>query len=124
MLKSKSEIKKRQKIRIRKRVRKKIMGNPQRPRVFVLKSNRYMYTQVIDDSKGSILAAASTQEKGFRTQKKGTKNIDVCQRLGELLAKRLKEKKIEQVVFDRGVYPYHGRVKALADAIRKGGISF
>jgi large subunit ribosomal protein L18 len=90
----------------------------------VFKSNAYIYTQVIDDRKGAVLLTASTLEKEFRAKAKSTKNKDACALLGELLGRRLKEAKIDKVVFDRGTHPYHGRVKTLADAIRKEGIQF
>jgi len=124
VLKNISELKKQAKKRIRKRIRKKIRGTLERPRLFVFKSNRYVYTQVINDANGGVLASASTLEKKFRGKDKNYKNKDACGKLGEMLAKKLKEKKIEKVVLDRGIYPYHGRIKALAEAIRKGGIIF
>lgn len=124
MLKNRDEIKKKTKVRIRKRIRKKIRGTLERPRVFVFKSNRYVYTQVINDENGAILASASTLEKGLRDENKNYKNRKICEKLGEVLAKRLKEKNIERVVMDRGIYPYHGRIKAMADAMRKGGLIF
>jgi large subunit ribosomal protein L18 len=110
--------------RLRKRIREKVKGTPERPRVHVFKSNIYLYTQVIDDTAGSVLLAASTLEKEFKEKSKSGKNKTVSGLLGEMLAKRLKAKKIERVVFDRGVYPYHGRIKTLADAMRKAGIQF
>jgi large subunit ribosomal protein L18 len=122
--KDKSETQKKVKARIRKRVRAKIRGSAARPRVFVFKSNRYIYAQAVDDEKGAVLVSACTLEKSVKGKVKNTKNKEACQSLGQVLAERLKEKKIEQVVFDRGTYPYHGRVKALADALRKGGLVF
>jgi len=122
--KDKVELKKKAKRRIRKSIRKKISGTVERPRIFVLKSNRYVYVQVINDEDGKVMASASTLEKGFREKSKNFKNQEACQALGEILAKRMKEKKIGTAIFDRGVYPYHGRIKALADSIRKGGIIF
>jgi large subunit ribosomal protein L18 len=110
--------------RLRKRIREKVKGTPERPRVHVFKSNAYVYTQVINDAAGAVLLTASTLEKEFRDKAKSTKNKDACGLLGEMLGKRLKAAKIEQVVFDRGVHPYHGRVKTLAEAIRKEGIRF
>ena len=110
--------------RIRKRIRKKLRGTAERPRVYVFKSNRYVYSQAIDDDTGRILAAASSVEKEYREKKKKTKNIEASKAVGEMIAKRLKKKKIKQVVFDRGIYPYHGRVKAMAEAIRKEGLIF
>lgn len=110
--------------RIRKRIRKKLRGTADRPRVFVFKSNRYIYSQAIDDNKGSVLVAASSMEKEFKEKKKKAKNIEASKTVGEMIAKRLKKKKIKQIIFDRGVYPYHGRVKALAEAMRKEGLNF
>ena len=110
--------------KIRKRIQKKIRGTAERPRVFVFKSNRYLYTQAIDDRTGTILAAASSVEKAYREKKKKTKNLEASKTVGEMIAKRLMKKKIEKIVFDRGVYPYHGRVKALAEAMRKEGLIF
>lgn len=124
MYKNKMELKKRSKERIRKRIRKKIKGTSERPRVFVLKSNRFIYTQVIDDENGKTLSSVSTLEKEFKEKNKNYKNKEACKKLGEILAKRLKQKKVEKVVFDRGIYPYHGRVKALAEAMREGGLIF
>lgn len=124
MYKDKVVVKKIAKERIRKRIRKKIQGTSERPRIHVFKSNRYVYTQVINDEEGRILASASTLEKEFKGKSKNFKNIEACQALGEMLAKRLKAKKIERVIFDRGIYPYHGRIKAIAEAMRKGGLTF
>lgn len=110
--------------RLRKRIRAKIQGTAARPRLHVFKSNVYIYTQVIDDLAHVVLAAASTQEKEFKDKSRSGKNKEACNLLGEMLAGRLKERRIESVVFDRGYYPYHGRVKALAEAMRKEGIRF
>lgn len=122
--KNKVVLKKSAKERKRKRIRKKIGGTIERPRVYVLKSNHYIYTQAVDDENGSVLASASTLEKEFKEKNKNYKNISASQALGEMFAKRLKQKKIERVVFDRGIYPFHGRIKALAEALRKGGLIF
>jgi large subunit ribosomal protein L18 len=122
--KDKVAVKKMAKERIRKRIRKKIGGTSERPRVYVFKSNRYVYTQVIDDENGHILASASTLDKEFKGKNKNYKNIEACQVLGGMLVKKLKQKKIGRVVFDRGIYPYHGRIKAFAEAMRKGGLVF
>ena len=124
MLKDKTTERKVRDNRLRKRIREKVKGTPERPRVHVFKSNAYVYTQVINDAAGAVLLTASTLEKEFRDKAKSTKNKDACGLLGEMLGKRLKAAKIEQVVFDRGVHPYHGRVKTLAEAIRKEGIRF
>jgi large subunit ribosomal protein L18 len=122
--KDKSEVRKKVKARIRLRVRAKLRGSAERPRVFVFKSNRYIYAQAINDENSTVLVSACTLEKALRDKIKNTNNKDACQSLGQVLAERLKEKKIERIVFDRGIYPYHGRVKTLADALRKGGLAF
>jgi large subunit ribosomal protein L18 len=124
VLKDKTTERKVRDIRLRKRIRERVRGTPERPRLHVFKSNAYIYTQVIDDRKGAVLLTASTLEKEFRAKAKGTKNKDACGLLGALLGQRLKAAKIEKVVFDRGTHPYHGRIKTLADAIRKEGIQF
>jgi large subunit ribosomal protein L18 len=124
VLKDKVVIREMKKARIRQRIRKTIRGTAERPRLHVFKSNRYMYTQAVNDENGTILVAASTLEKDFRAAHPNAKNLSGCEKLGELMAQRLKEKKIEKIVFDRGVYPYHGRIKALAEALRKGGLTF
>ena len=110
--------------RIRKRLRKKINGTPERPRVLVTRSNRYLYVQAIDDVNGRVLSTASTLEKSFREKQKSFKNREAGKLLGEVVAQRLKQKKIKTIVFDRGVHPYHGRIKNLADAMREGGLVF
>jgi large subunit ribosomal protein L18 len=118
------ELKRKAKIRVRKRIRRKIRGLEKKPRVHVFKSNRYIYAQVINDEKNIVLAAASTLEKVFKEKNKNYKNREACELLGEILAKKLLEKKIQKIVFDRGIYPYHGRIKALAEGLRKGGLVF
>ncbi len=112
------------KSRIRKRIRQKISGTPERPRAYVFKSNRHIYVQMIDDENGKVLFSASTREKEFGTKTKNTKNMNAAKTVGEIVAKKAKSKKIKTVVFDRGIYPYHGRVRILAEAMRKAGLSF
>jgi large subunit ribosomal protein L18 len=124
MNKDKAEINKKKHKRIRMRIRKKIHGTYEKPRVFVRKSNRYIYAQVIDDNSHKILAAASTLEKEFKAKNKNTNNMESSKALGKMLAKRLKTKKIKTIVFDRGLYPYHGRIKSLAEALREEGVIF
>lgn len=102
-------------------VRKAIYGNAERPRMTVFKSNIHMYVQVIDDDAGTTLASASTVEKAFKDI---TRNVAGGARLGEEIGKRLLEKGIKTVVFDRNGYQYHGIVKAIADGARKAGITF
>ncbi len=106
------------------RVRKKIHGTAQRPRLSVYRSLRHIYAQLIDDIAGQTLVSASTQEPSLREQLPVTMNKEAAQRVGELLAKRALEKGIESVVFDRGGYIYHGRVKALAEGARENGLKF
>ncbi len=124
MLKQKTVLKKEARKRIRKRIRKKIRGTSERPRVVVSKSNRYIYSQAIDDETGRILTAASSLEREYRDKNQKTKNIETSKAVGEIMAKRLKGKKVKKIVFDRGFYPYHGRIRALAEAMRKEGIIF
>jgi large subunit ribosomal protein L18 len=118
------DAKKKTRVRIRKRIRKKVNGTADRPRVLVLKSNRYIYLQAVDDTTGHVMASASTMEKDFRAKNKNTKNAEASAKVGELMAQRMKEKKKTTIVFDRGIYPYHGRIKAVADGMRKGGLTF
>ena len=124
MYKTNVELKKKARVRIRKRIRKKVSGTPDKPRVIVNRSNRYLYIQAIDDTSGTVLAAASTLEKDFKEKNKAYKNMKASESLGKLAAQRIKKKKIKTIVFDRGIYPYHGRIKILADAMRKEGLKF
>jgi len=112
-------------IRRHSRVRDRLSGTPERPRLAVFRSLNHIYAQVIDDVAGHTLAAASDTEKDVQSAIKASqKKSEVAGVVGEALAKRAKEKGIKAVVFDRGGFKYHGRVKALAEAVRKGGISF
>jgi large subunit ribosomal protein L18 len=107
------------------RVRHTLSGTAARPRLAVFRSLNHIYAQVIDDVAGHTLAAASDLDKDVRTAaKKDSKKSDVAGMVGEALAKRVKDAGIKAVVFDRGGFKYHGRVKALAEAVRKGGIEF
>lgn len=103
------------------RVRKQIYGTAARPRLAVYRSNRYIYAQVIDDDSGRTVAAASSQEKKMRSKRL---SIETAAEVGKLIATRADDAGVETVVFDRGGFPYHGRVKALADAAREGGLKF
>lgn len=114
-------IKKRQKEKRKTRVRMKIKGTAEKPRLSVFRSNKRIYAQLIDDEKGRTLVAASEKEIKFKT--KQTKKEKAAS-LGEILAEKALKKKIGQVVFDRGSHRYHGRVKALAEGARKGGLKF
>jgi large subunit ribosomal protein L18 len=109
--------------RIRKRIRNKISGDAQIPRVAVFRSNKQIYAQVIDDLKKVTLLSASSKEKEV-TSAKSIKKTEQAKLVGKLLASKCKEKGIEKVVFDRSGYKYHGRVKSLADAAREGGLKF
>lgn len=124
MYKDKSSVKKEAGQRIRKRIRKKMLGTPERPRVFVKKSNRYIYAQAIDDQNHKTIVTASSLEQEFQKNNKNTKNKHASEALGKILAQRLKEKKIKTIVFDRGTSPYHGRIKQLAEVLRKEGVIF
>lgn len=106
------------------RVRKKVFGTPERPRLCVYKSLRYIYAQIIDDTKGHTLVAASSLEPKLRKTLKSTKDTEAAKAVGRLIAERALAKGIKKVVFDRGGYPYHGRVAALADAAREAGLEF
>jgi large subunit ribosomal protein L18 len=107
--------------RIHTRIRRKLAGTAERPRLAVFRSVAHIYAQVIDDAAGSTLVSASSVDKGGRT--KGG-NVAAAQAIGKLVAERAKEKGIKRVVFDRGGYQYHGRIKALADAARGAGLEF
>lgn len=104
------------------RVRKKIRGSAQRPRLSVYRSLSHIYAQVIDDDTGHTLAAATDLEAAARSQLNGKRKTEVAKLVGELVAQRALERGIRQVVFDRGGYRYHGRVKALAEAARETGL--
>ena len=103
------------------RVRGKISGTPNRPRLNVFRSNANIYAQILDDVNGVTLVSASTVEKNFEG---ATGNAEAAKKVGQLVAKRALAKGIEEVVFDRGGYVYHGRVAALADGAREGGLKF
>ena len=109
-------------VRIHDRIRRKVKGTEARPRLAVYRSLTQIYAQVIDDSKGHTLAAASSADKTAGIAKGS--NIGGAKEVGKLIAQRAKDKGITKVVFDRGGYLYHGRVKALADAAREGGLEF
>jgi large subunit ribosomal protein L18 len=96
----------------------------ERPRLSVFRSGKHIYAQVIDDRRGATLAAASSLDKDLRSKMKGGASIEAAGKVGKLVAERALAAGVSQVVFDRGGYRYHGRVKALADAAREGGLSF
>jgi large subunit ribosomal protein L18 len=118
-----SMIRKAARQRIHQRIRKKISGTAERPRLAVHFSGKHVYVQVIDDNAGRTLAAASTTEPAFRWQKT-VANRATAQQIGKTIAERLLSKKLDRVVFDRGGFLYHGKAKALADAARASGLRF
>ena len=110
--------------RVHERVRMKVDGTAERPRLCVYRSLGHIYAQVIDDRTGSTLVSASSVDKETKKQLKGGGNIAAAKVIGKIVAERAKAAKIDKVVFDRGGYKYHGRVKALADAAREAGLQF
>lgn len=109
----------------KKRIRAKILGTKDRPRLSVYRSNKYIYAQISDDEKQVTLLAASDKEILDKISKSSkSSKVEKARLVGELLAKKALKKKIKKIVFDRGGYKYHGRVKALADGVRKGGLVF
>ncbi|MBL4595775.1 MAG: 50S ribosomal protein L18 [Robiginitomaculum sp.] len=120
-MKNPRDIRTRRATRTRTRLKKLSSGQP---RLSVFRSNKYIYAQLIDDANGSTLAQASSMEKDVTSQAKAAGNIQAAQAVGNLIAERAKSAGITTVVFDRGGYIYHGRVKALAEAARDGGLQF
>ena len=115
--------------RVHTRIRKRLQGSEERPRLNVYRSLNHIYAQVIDDDKGRTIVSASTasgrkENKAQGTKKKTGGNLASAKEVGKLIAQRAKEKGVKQVVFDRGGYLYHGRIKALADAAREAGLEF
>jgi len=116
-------------LRRHKRVRAKISGSSKRPRLCIFRSAKHIYAQLVDDEQGKTLVSASDLEikkRGSSTKTGGKKKTksDIAREIGKLIAKKSLEKKIEQVVFDRGGYLYHGRIKAIAEGAREGGLKF
>jgi len=110
--------------RLHSRLRRKIAGNTARPRLCVFRSTRHIVAQVIDDQAGRTLASASSLDGDVKKQIKGGGNIAAAKVVGKVIAERARAAKVEQVVFDRGGYQYHGRVQALAEAAREAGLKF
>jgi large subunit ribosomal protein L18 len=119
-MKTKEEIRS----RIHRRIRKKIAGTPERPRLAVFRSQAHIYAQVIDDGTGRTVCSASSLDETLKKDAKRGANVAAAKAVGSLIATRAKEKGVEAVVFDRGGFQYHGRIKALADAAREGGLKF
>ena len=116
----------RQKVRAKKhmKIRNRFSGTAERPRLAVFRSNNHMYAQIIDDTVGNTLVAASTVEKDVKAELKNTNDVEAAAYLGTVIAKRALEKGINTVVFDRGGYVYQGKVAALAEAAREAGLEF
>jgi large subunit ribosomal protein L18 len=106
------------------RIRRKISGKTERPRLSIFRSGRHVYAQVVNDSDGKTLAAASTLSRDLKGTLESDNKTDAAKKVGALIAKICLERKIDKVVFDRNGYLYHGRVKALADAAREAGLKF
>lgn len=118
--KSKSEIR----VKKHNRLRNRLAGTAERPRLAVFRSNNHMYAQIIDDTVGKTLIAASSVEKEVKAEIEKTNNVDAAAYVGTVLAKRAMEKGIKEVVFDRGGFIYQGKIQALADAAREAGLEF
>jgi large subunit ribosomal protein L18 len=119
-MKTKEEVRE----RIHRRIRKKISGTPERPRLAVFRSQAHIYAQVIDDGTGRTVCSASSLDETLKKDAKRGANVAAAKAVGSLIATRAKEKGVQAVVFDRGGFQYHGRIKALADAAREGGLKF
>lgn len=124
MITPKHILKKKKKLRIRKSIRKKINGTPKKPRMIIVKSNKYLYSQVCDDENQKVIISASTLEKEIKSKLKSTKDKEAAKLMGKVIAERLKKAKIKSVIFDRNIYPFIGRVKVFADSARENGIKF
>ena len=113
-------------IRVKKhmRVRNRLAGTTERPRLAVFRSNNHMYAQIIDDSVGKTLVATSTTEKAIKDELEKTNDVDAAAYVGKVIAERALEKGIKTVIYDRGGFVYHGKVQALADAAREAGLEF
>ena len=118
--KSRSEVR----VNKHKKLRNRFSGTAERPRLAVFRSNNHMYAQIIDDTVGNTLVAASTVEKEVKAELEKTNNVDAAAYLGKVIAKRAMEKGITEVVFDRGGFLYHGKIAALAEAAREAGLVF
>lgn len=118
--------KSRQEVRVKKhrRMRNRLSGTAERPRLSVFRSNNHMYAQIIDDTVGNTLVSASTLQKDVKSELEKTNNVDAAAYLGTVIAKKALEKGITTVVFDRGGFIYQGKIKALADAAREAGLEF
>jgi large subunit ribosomal protein L18 len=117
-------LKKEARLKRKKRIRKKILGTPDRPRLTVFRSARHIYAQVVDDTSGRTLAAACSLEKAEKERSDSGKKSEIANRIGKLVAERAIAKGVKRVVFDRNGFLYHGRVKAVSEGAREGGLEF
>ena len=118
--KSRSEVR----VKKHRRIRNRLSGTTECPRLAVFRSNNHMYAQIIDDTVGNTLVSASTLQKGVKANLEKTNNVDAAAYLGKVIAEKAIEKGIKDVVFDRGGFIYHGKIQALADAAREAGLNF
>ena len=118
--KSRSEVR----VKKHRRIRNRLSGTTECPRLAVFRSNNHMYAQIIDDTVGNTLVSASTLQKDVKANLEKTNNVDAAAYLGKVIAERAVEKGIKDVVFDRGGFIYHGKIQALADAAREAGLNF
>jgi large subunit ribosomal protein L18 len=118
------DIKRQARIKRKRRIRKKMAGTPDRPRLSVFRSARHVYAQIVDDSRGETVVAASSVEKAVRGHAPFENKVALATHIGELIAQRAAEKGIKKVVFDRNGFLYHGRVKAISEGARKAGLDF
>lgn len=119
-----SEVKRQARVRRHRRVRKRVEGRKGRPRLSVFRSARHIYAQIIDDAQGHTLASASTLDRELKSQLKGLEKREQAKLVGETLARRANSQGVIKVVFDRGGYKYHGRVRSLAEGAREAGLEF
>ena len=121
---SKTNTRESSRLKRKKRIRKKLSGSPERPRLTVFRSDKHIYAQIIDDPVGTTLATASTLSPEYKQLDPLKGKLEAAKRVGELIARKAKVQGISKVVFDRSGYIYHGRVRALADAARQAGLDF
>ncbi|HHP7233391.1 MAG TPA: 50S ribosomal protein L18 [Desulfobacterales bacterium] len=119
-----TSVKKQARLKRKKRIRKKIYGTLERPRLTVFRSNRHIYAQLVDDGSGNTLVSASSLDKAFREESDPGDKTQVAEKIGKTIASRAIDKGFKKVVFDRNGFLYHGRVKAVSEGARKGGLEF
>ncbi len=124
MIKNKVDERKRKREKIKMRIRKKVHGTAERPRLVVNKTRKYIYAQAVDDDKGVTIAYVSSVEKEIKGERLSAKNVETAKKVGEIIAERLLKKGVDKVVFDRSGYIYHGKIKAIADGAREKGLKF